>query len=55
MAFRANGVRLSKRKSKHKGFRSRMKAASGGKVPNLLKRKRLKGRKVLTPTLKRWI
>jgi len=55
MAYQANGSRLSKRKARKFGFRARMKMVKGGKVSEVIRRRRLKNRKRLTKQLKTWI
>lgn len=54
MAYQAHGVRATKRKAKHAGFRARLKANKSSKLPKLLKARMKKGRHQLAKVLKKW-
>ena len=55
MAYQALGVRGSKKKARHAGFRARLKSNKSAKLPNILKRRMKKGRHQLAKFLKKWV
>jgi ribosomal protein L34 len=55
MAYQAHGIRATKKKAKHAGFRSRLKSNKSAKLSKILKRRMLKGRYKLAKTLKKWV